>query len=190
MFFLFIMLLIIFLVIAIHTSKIGIEIENLQLDTQRTKKLNEECKIYVYLIILKKIKLFKKDTRNAKFINKGLDVKLLKNKDLKIDYKDLIKNTKLEIEKFNLNLQIGTENAALTAMLVGVISTFIGIVIRKPKYQIIPIYVNKNFLKINFEGIFTINLMHYVYNEIFKKKRDKKDNKATIKVNKNSTFSI
>lgn len=162
MFFLFI-LIIIFLFMAIYTSRIGIEVQNLQIDTQKIKKINEESRIYVYLIIFKKIKLFKKDIKKIKMFNKGLDMKILKNTELKIKYKDLLKSRKIGIEKFDLNMQLGTENAALTAMLVGIISILLGVTIRKPKYEVIPIYSNQNLLKIKFDGIFIINLMHYIY---------------------------
>ena len=153
---------------AIYTSRIGIEVQNLQIDTQKIKKINEESKIYAYLIIFKKIKLFKKDIKNmdlksVKFRKKDLDIKILKNKDFKIYYKQLLQNIKIEIQEFDLNMQIGTENATLTAMLVGIISILLGVTIRNPKYEVIPIYSNKNLLKINFNGIFIINLIHYIY---------------------------
>ena len=44
--------------IAIHTSKIGIDIENLIIDTDAEEKINEDVKIYVYLLLFNKIKLF------------------------------------------------------------------------------------------------------------------------------------
>ena len=71
MFFFFMCLLIIVLIIlgiAIHTSRIGIDIENLIINTEKPKgqKINKESKIYVYLLIFGKIKLFKKD-ENGKF---------------------------------------------------------------------------------------------------------------------------
>ena len=59
------MILIIF-GIAIYTSRIGVEIENLEIDTQQPKgqKINKESRIYIYLLIFNKIKLYKKDIRN------------------------------------------------------------------------------------------------------------------------------
>jgi hypothetical protein len=168
----------------IHTSKIGIEIQNLQIDTQNQPKINGESKIYVYLLIFNKIKLFKKNMKdmnlkNVKLQNKNIDIKVLKNKDFKINYKELLQNIKLEIKSIDLNVQIGTENAGFTAILVGIISAILGIIIRKPKYEIIPIYMNKNLLKIKVDGIFTVYLMHYIYKQIFKRRRRVDKNERT-----------
>ena len=68
-----------------------------------------------------------------------------------------------------MNAQIGTEDAVLTAILVGIISSILGILIKKPKYQVIPIYTNKNFIKIRLDGIFSIYLMQYIDKIIFEK---------------------
>ena len=59
MFFLFIILIFVFLGYLIHTSKIGIEIDNFMFDTEKQEKLNKDSKIYVYLLLLNKIKVFK-----------------------------------------------------------------------------------------------------------------------------------
>ena len=75
-------------------------------------------------------------------------------------------------EKIDLNVQIGTEDAALTAILTGVISAALGIIIRKPTYEIIPIYANKNFVKIKLDCIFSVHLMQYIYKIISNKIKD------------------
>ena len=179
MFFLFvfiIILVIIGLIIIIHTSRVGIEVQNLIIDTEQPqgKKINEESKINVYILIFGKIKIFKNNVKNMKrpdfkIKNKNIDIKILQDKDLKINYKSLLKNIYLDIEKIDLNAQIGTEDAVLTAILVGIISSILGILIKKPKYQVIPIYTNKNFIKIRLDGIFSIYLMQYIDKIIFEK---------------------
>lgn len=179
MFFLFvfiIILVIIGLIIIIHTSRVGIEVQNLIIDTEQPqgKKINEESKINVYILIFGKIKIFKNNVKNMKrpdfkIKNKNIDIKILQDKDLKINYKSLLKNIDLDIEKIDLNAQIGTEDAVLTAILVGIISSILGILIKKPKYQVIPIYTNKNFIKIRLDGIFSIYLMQYIDKMIFEK---------------------
>ena len=177
LFFLFIFI-IIFIIIAIHTSKVGIEIINLQINTQFSKeqKINKDSRIYVYLLLFNYFKLFKKEIReinfkNIKLQNKDIDIKFLKNKDFKINYKELLKNIKIEIKKINLSLKIGTENAALTAILVGMIASVLGIIIKRPKYEIIPIYTGENLINLKLDGIFTIYLMHYIYSLILNRKR-------------------
>ena len=173
MFFFFILgiVIVLFVVgVAIHTSRIEIEIEDLIINTEMPEgeKINKQSKIYVYLLIFGKIKLFKKDMKKMKMSdfklrNKDIDIKILKNKDFKINYRELLQNVDIDIKKIDLYTQIGTQDAALTAILVGIISGILGIVLRKPKYQIIPIYSNKNLLKIKLECIISIYLMQYIY---------------------------
>lgn len=192
MFFLFILVTFAILIIAIHTSKIGIDIKNLIIDTDAEEKINEDGKIYVYLLLFNKIKLFRKNVRNipmkdVKFEASDFDIKILKNKDIKINYLELIQNINIDIRKIDLDLQIGTENAGITAILVGILSGILGIIIKKPKYQILPIYANKNLLKINLNGIFTIYLMHYIYKFI---KDNIKERFMDKPLNKNLNFKI
>lgn len=191
MFFLFIFILAILLVVglAIHTSKLGIEIENLKIDTEQPKgeKINKDSKIFIYVLIFNKIKLFEKDIKNdkaqsIKIRNKLIDIRLLKKKDLKIDYKEFFKNLNIFIKEINLNVQLGTEDAALTALLTGAIAMGLGIIIRKPKYEIIPIYSGKNFLKIKLDCIFSVHLMQYIYKLIYKKIKDLGDTSLKKKV--------
>ena len=192
MFFLFILVIFTILIIAIHTSKIGIDIKNLIIDTDAEEKINEDGKIYVYLLLFNKIKLFRKNVRNiqmkdVKFEASDFDIKIFKNKDIKINYLELIQNINIDIRKIDLDLQIGTENAGITAILVGILSGILGIIIKKPKYQILPIYANKNLLKINLNGIFTIYLMHYIYKFI---KDNIKERFMDKPLNKNLNFKI
>ena len=174
MFFLFILVILLIAVLAINTSRIGIELENLIINTEanKGKKINKESKIYVYLLIFGKIKLFRKNAKNMKppnfkIKNTDIDIKVLKGKDLVINYVEMLKSIKIDIKKIDVNMQIGTQDAAITAILVGIISSILGIVIKKPKYEIIPIYSDKNFAKIELEGIFSIYLMQYIYKLIF-----------------------
>lgn len=173
MFFLFI--LIIITLLAIHSIRIGIQIQNLKIDTESSDKINDDWKVYIYLVIFGKIKILKKNIRKMnlkklKIQNKDIDIKFMKNKEFKIDYKDLIQN--ISINKIELYSQIGTQDAALTALLVGFISAVLGIIIRKPKYEVIPVYSNRNFLKINLNCIIYVHLMQYIYKLIFDKIRN------------------
>ena len=179
MFFLFILINLIILGIAIYTSRIGVEIENLQIDTQQSKgqKINKESRIYIYLIIFNKIKLYKKDIRNMdkqniKFQNKDIDIKFFKDRDIKIDYKQLLEKIDIYFEKIDLNIQLSTEDAALTAILTGIISASLGIILKKPKYEVIPIFSNKNYLKLKLDCIFSVHLMQYIYKLSSKKIKD------------------
>lgn len=192
MFFLFILVIFTILIIAIHTSKIGIDIENLIIDTDAEEKINEDGKIYVYLLLFNKIKLFRKNVRNipmkdVKFEASDFDIKIFKNKDIKINYFELIRNINIDIKNIDLNVKIGTEDAGVTAILVGILAGILGIIIKKPKYQILPIYANRNLLKINLNGIFTIYLMHYIYKFI---KDNIKERFMDKSLNKNLNFKV
>ena len=192
MFFLFILVTFTILIIAIHTSKIGIDIENLIIDTDAEEKINEDGKIYVYLLLFNKIKLFRKNVRNipmkdVKFEASDFDIKIFKNKDIKINYFELIRNINIDIKNIDLNVKIGTEDAGVTAILVGIFAGILGIIIKKPKYQILPIYANRNLLKINLNGIFTIYLIHYIYKFI---KDNIKERFMDKSLNKNLNFKV
>lgn len=192
MFFLFILVIFTILIIAIHTSKIGIDIKNLIIDTDVEEKINEDGKIYVYLLLFNKIKLFRKNVRNipmkdVKFETSDFDIKIFKNKDIKINYLELIQNINIDIKNIDLNVKIGTEDAGVTAILVGIFAGILGIIIKKPKYQILPIYANRNLLKINLNGIFTIYLMHYIYKFI---KDNIKERFMDKPLNKNLNFKV
>ena len=192
LFFLFILVIFTILMIAIHTSKIGIDIENLIIDTDAEEKINEDVKIYVYLLLFNKIKLFRKNVRSlpmkdVKFETSDFDIKIFKNKDIKINYFELIRNINIDIKNIDLNVKIGTEDAGVTAILVGIFAGILGIIIKKPKYQILPIYANRNLLKINLNGIFTIYLMHYIYKFI---KDNIKERFMDKSLNKNLNFKV
>lgn len=192
MFFLFILVIFTILIIAIHTSKIGIDIKNLIIDTDAEEKINEDGKIYVYLLLFNKIKLFRKNVRNipmkdVKFETSDFDIKIFKNKDIKINYLELIQNINIDIKNIDLNVKIGTEDAGITAILVEILAGTLGIIIKKPKYQILPIYANRNLLKINLNGIFTIYLMHYIYKFI---KNNIKERFMDKPLNKNLNFKV
>ena len=95
----FIIILLTIIIFAIKTAKIEIEIKNLWINTEEPegKKINKNSKIYVYVLFFKKIKLFKKNMRDIKNLdlklkNKKIKIELLKNKDLKINYKELLNN--------------------------------------------------------------------------------------------------
>lgn len=192
MFFLFILVIFTILIIAVHTSKIGIDIKNLIIDTDAEEKINEDGKIYVYLLLFNKIKLFRKNVRNipmkdVKFETSDFDIKIFKNKDIKINYLELIQNINIDIKNIDLNVNIGTEDAGITAILVGILAGILGIIIKKSKYQILPIYANRNLLKINLNGIFTIYLMHYIYKFI---KDNIKERFMDKPLNKNLNFKV
>ena len=91
--------------------------------------------------------------------------------NFKINYIELVKNIDIDVEQIDLYIQLGTQDAASTAILVGTIAALLGIILKKPKYQVIPDYLNKNFLKIKLNCIFSIYLMQYIYKLILERKK-------------------
>lgn len=179
MIFLIITLFITSIIVAILTSRIKIELENIDFFTSRKKKVKEGYKLKVSIFIfnilkvvnidlakidISKIKNNKKVQKiNQKMKEKGpkADIKIL-NKILKTIQKNDIK-----IENLNLKLEIGTEDAAVTSFIIAGISGILGILLKsninhKNKFEVLPIYTNQNLIRLNLDGKFTINLGKFV----------------------------
>lgn len=181
MVFLFILITFIILNIMLVFSKIIIEIDNLKFTSQNSKHLNDNYKIIIKLKAFSIIPIFKKvyDKKKIAEINRKLNIS---KKIKKLDIDSLKKDNKLnkdlirifikdvfEIIKINLKIELGTKNAALTAIIIGILSTLISIVLRKKikkineqKYRIIPKYCNSNIINIYISGIFGIKVIHII----------------------------
>lgn len=98
-----------------------------------------------------------------------------------------MKKIKINIKKINLRINIGTENASLTALLVAIISSITGIVFRKSiidskkqSFRIVPVYINKNLINIAVSGIFEIKMIHIInIMYVLNKKEGVKKNERT-----------
>ena len=174
--FIFLLVFMIFICILIF-SKIRIEIINFRFTSMNKKHLNENYKIIIKLRIFNKFTIFKIILTKNKLKNLNLkqDAKIIRTKIIenknKIDKRvfKIIKNIKIIIKRLNLSIDIGTENASLTALLVAIISSITGIVFRKSiidskkqSFKIVPVYVNKNLININVSGIFEIKMIHII----------------------------
>lgn len=176
MVFLFIILTIIIICI---TIKIKFQIQNLKISTNEKPHLNKEYQIKMVVYTLGFIPILKIKLNSKKIINnqklqekiKQQKTKIIENK-ANVD-KELIKslkNIKTEIKEINLKISIGTENAALTAFTIPVISTFIAIFLSKQikKYNdkqvflVEPVYLDKNLLNIEISSIFQIKMIHII----------------------------
>jgi len=143
--------------------------------------LSSDSKIILGLVIFDKIRIYKKDITKIKLKDFGekIDLKLInKNDKFNVNFRNLIKDLKIEIEKLDLKVEIGTEDAMITAFGVAGISTFLSIFLRKEindknkqKFIVIPKYLDENFLKIEVSGIFHIDLLHYINSKAATPKR-------------------
>lgn len=181
----FIFIILMIFIIMIIFSKIVIKINDLEFNSQKDKKINNNYKFIIKLKAFNKIPILKTIYNKKKIedINKKLNIN---NKIKNIDIQKLIDeikednkiNTKVikiffkdmfEIIDINLKLELGTYDAATTAILVGFISTLVSIFfrikikkIKSQKFKIIPIYTNQNIININISGIFEIKVIHII----------------------------
>ena len=189
MFFFYLSLgLLIILTILIIFTTIQIHIENIRLEIPKKngRNLNKKYKIIVKLYLFKKINYLKlditKDKLERRVIRKNIDKlkrKIRKNKN-SFDKKQISKLKKMNIKIQNVNLKIlfGTEDCAQNAIIVGIISSGISIVIgllteknilkigdgkkNKIYWEVMPVYQNRNLLNINLDCIISFKLIHII----------------------------
>ena len=192
--FLFILLIIVILInIILILSKIQIQVRNIRFNSSGIKrKLNKDYKIIITMYILKKIPILKINITQTKLEKLQLkekvrqaEIDIIQNKK-KIDKEILkeLKKIKIQIEYWNLQLLLGTEDAKITALIVGYLSIFLGIYLNKKiskhenqKFNIQPVYIGQNILNLIFEGIFeikTVNIINIIWN--LKKKERRNEN--------------
>ncbi len=177
MVFLFILLTFIVLNIILFFSKIQIEIQNFRFQSQTQRHINKDYVIIIKLYALNILPILKINITKTKLEKlklqekiKSIDLKLLDdNQKFDKRFFTAIKKLDLLIQKINLNISIGTENASLTSIIVPVVSTVIAILLRKKiknldnqKFTVNPIYQNQNLVNIYISGIFGIKISHII----------------------------
>ena len=139
MVFLFILLAVVIITVIFTFAKIQIQIVNLKFYSQKQRHINPDYKIIIRVLALGKIPVFKINITKTKLEKlrlkervKQINWEVLQDKN-NFD-KDLLKAIKilnLNIRKINLNIELGTENASLTSIIVPALSTVIAILLRK-----------------------------------------------------------
>ena len=187
--------------LVILTSKLDIRIINLIIDSQSKKHINDSYEIIIKLKVfgnlpilkftlnksrLRKIKQSRKMNEKVKQLEKDIIQNRNKfDKNMMKGLKEFSKN--IYIEKLDLQIELGTENAFLTSMFVAFFSSILSIIfsrihVREKNivYEIEPIYMNKNSIKIEISGIFQIKLIHII-NTIYvlNKKGGRKNHERT-----------
>ena len=176
-------------VIILTLSKIRIQINNFSFCSQTPRHINKDYEIIVKLYILGRIPIFKISMTKPKLERirwkdkiKHIDFKALENNtNWNHNLWSVIKNLKVFIKSINLQIEIGTENAAFTSIIVPVISTVIAIVLRKKVkdfenqiFSIQPVYQNQNLVNISVSGIFEIKMSHIINIIYILNKKEKK----------------
>ena len=195
--FLFTLLIILVLLIAIlTTASIKIVIKNVNIENiedaikildvllyEKDDKLKLNFLDYLSFSIKLKILAFGKlpilsiklDNNKIKNIMlKQIDKEIRKHKNIEEDKhraKELSKKivALINLQKGNLNIELGTEDAAFTAIASSIVSIFIAVALpyvadvekyKNYNYKITPIYLNKNVFFLQFSCIITIKLLH------------------------------
>ena len=166
----------------IITIRIKIKFNDFEFNSQNKEHLNKNYKIEIAMYTFKFIPILKTKITNKK-IKKALSnekirkkineqkMKIIENrKDIDIETIKELKKIKIGIDEINLNILLGTEDAAITAFIIPLISTFIAIFLSKKveKYNdkqifsIKPIYTNQNLINVEFSGIIQIKMIHII----------------------------
>lgn len=186
MVFLFVFAFIILITIILLFSKIKINVNKFNYLSINPKNRKTDYNIIIQLIILKKfpileIKFNKNNIIKIEKIKRKIKNKfetfdfteIEKDKEIKKKILEIIKKLKIDIDKINLNIEIGTENAVLTSFIIPVVATLLTYILKnniknnvikseENKFKIKPIYYNQNLLNILFSGIFEIEMIHII----------------------------
>ena len=162
--------------ILILSSKIRIELKKVEISN-----INKQSyyMLQISWYIFYKIKVFQKQWDPPKL--KKVWTKLKRHKiDLeKIERNipmnkqlELFKKLKLQVKQFNLELEIGTEDALITSFLVFFLSNLLALTLphiiqakqaEQYHYKIIPSYINQNLYKISFNCIIDVKMVHIIH---------------------------
>lgn len=195
------MWIILIVTLVIITAKIEVKIVNLVMNSQIEEHIPNRFEIIIKLKIFENIPILKFTLNKNKV--KKIQQSLKMNEKVKQLEKDILENKNkfdkkmvqglkefsknIYIEKLDLEIEFGTENAFLTSMLVAFFSSILSIVFSKIRvreknivYEIEPVYRNENSIKIEISGIFQIKLIHII-NTIYvlNKKGGRKNHERT-----------
>jgi hypothetical protein len=137
-----------------------------KLPKYKNKITNKDGKVLLKIYILKRIRIAQFNLKKIDFkdekIRRRLQKQLDKNR-FNIETIKFLKKLDYIVEKLNLKIKIGIEDAAITAISVGILYTIISNILRNKirdydeiKYEIKPVYNDKNILEIELDSI--INL--------------------------------
>ena len=177
MFFLWVIFFIILIIVIFTTLSIKLEIENFELNIPKIEEgfFNTKSKVKLKIYLFRKIKIVsinlkkfrKKKIKYTEIQNVIMKIRKNGNKG-NIKIRDMLSDIEINAEKFDLDIDVGLENAATTAIIVGSLYTFIELSIRskmktikeqkcniKPNYQ-------KDMLYVKFDGIFEINMWNII----------------------------
>ena len=195
--FFIIILIVLFIVgVLIYFTEIKIQVSNFKFEiNDKGKSMNQKFKVIIKFNVFNWLNYFKLTINNDKLkeynAKQSFDKiikQIIQDKNSKI--KQIKSNKKnLKIEKLNLKIDIGIEDAALTAMTTGigaiVLSILIGNNINRSsevKWNITPVY-NNNLLKLNLNCIISIKLIHIIKRIYVMRKEDDRNDRTSNRKN-------
>lgn len=178
----FIILFLILLILLILFSTIRINVEKFNFNNEN---VSNKCdyRFFINLYFLDKIKFFEVmiNEERIKKLNqkmsietkiKDIDFKKVKgNLPNKKEIKNAIKRMNINLDEFHLILKVGTEDVIITSALVAGIASALGFILakliknykdEKYRYEIIPVYKNKNMVNLSFDCIIKIKMIHII----------------------------
>ena len=157
-----VVIILIILLLGFSDIKIHITKANFKFDNNKFR-INNDFQIIFSLVIFNKIVYFRKNIKKNK-IRPGLTKK---KKRKSMYFKNIIK--RLKIEKLDLLITGGFEDASLTAICIGIISILISIIIRSIgenskniNWSVTPTYDGKNYYEVKLDCIFTVKIVSLV----------------------------
>ena len=177
MVFLYIIGFVLTIFIILIFSKIQIKIENFKFTSETIRHINTDYKFVIKLYILSKIPILKISI-TKKFLEKlklkekmkTFEMDLIENK-LKVvkNFFKAMKKLDVNIKHLNLRIDLGTENASFTSLLIPILSTIISMLLRNrikdyknQHYIVNPIFTNQNLINIELSSIFEIKMIHII----------------------------
>lgn len=210
----FFVLFILFIVFGLIFSKVKINVQKIKFKMFKNQIIEKDYFITIGLYLFGKIKIFNLSFKDEdiKFMGRKINLQTIKESKIyrnmiRPDFKELdkkviidnVKNLKLNIKNFNLNLSFGTESTIITSLLTFMVSTIIAIIMQKtinkynPKkhsYIITPLYKNCNLVDIDFNLILslkTYSLLEIILN-LLKTTKNKEKISDNPVVNKNKHY--
>ncbi len=179
-------------------STLRININNLQISVIE-KEIKFDYELYLSLNLFNKIKYLQIKLNKEKISKMQIQSKIKPDQLEKIkqnasnnkeQLKTVIKRLKIKLSKINLNIDIDTKNVLVTTGIVTLTSIIISNILSRfvkvnkknyYKYKIIPSYKNKNILKIDFNCIINVKMVHIIYiiYILLKKRRDGKNERTS-----------
>ncbi len=176
----FICTFIILTILLLILSTISIRAEKVEVSNLNEEhKIKYDYKVYLELYFFNKLKILSikidKDKINKLDIKdkiKNVNFRKVKNDVLnKEELKEIIKTLNIDLVKLNLKIELGTIDVIITSGIIAIIGATLGITLahvikeynkEKLKFEIYPIYQNKNLIKMSLNCIIKVKMVHII----------------------------